>query len=313
MAMSRKVEILMIFEDIIIGFPDFWFQDSMTRYLLMLVQVWILSLVISWIYRLILEKKYKFKTILTILFIPGVILHEISHIIACVLCGVKIRQFQLYDAQNISGWVNTNSLKSPMIAFFVCFAPLIIGVPLIFFIDEFVSGLQISSYVTVLFSYLKISAMCMAGPSYKDNLNFFTTAGKKLSRLFFDIGFLILAFLIYNIIGNTYHLLQFFHPILHFIFIFLIYFILYIAMLIMLKVYKHEKSIYIKKTNYRTGKPSKIEVPKPNKLTFLNPAKKIEQMVVKDTKRKQIIHRDPDFSMNKVDEGYLKTIVDKNF
>ena len=123
----------------VIKLPDFWFSDSILQDLITIGSIWIISGILGFFSSALLRwydqrhgnyalgsRRRLWKTVL---FAPGVMIHELSHLIVLFLTGYKIRKVQLFNSDEVSGFVEPESLepKGFMVTFLVGFAPLLIG------------------------------------------------------------------------------------------------------------------------------------------------------------------------------------------
>ncbi|MCX6808948.1 MAG: M50 family metallopeptidase [Candidatus Berkelbacteria bacterium] len=153
-----------------------------------------------------------------IFLMPGIIIHELSHLIFCVLTGAKVVSVTLFDAEG--GRVEHEKPKLPIIGqLLISFAPFVIGVILIFVLASFLglkgidflglktnitnifglalsflSALRITDWKTWVCLYLILAVSVTLSPSKQDFKNIAITI---LS------GFLIFAaFVFFNINFN---------------------------------------------------------------------------------------------------------------
>lgn len=128
---------------------------------------------------------------------PGVIMHELSHLLACLVTGAKVKEVVLFDREG-GGHVEHEKPLLPLIGqILISIAPFLIGVTLIFLISNFVglksgditlvrsingffhyfqaAALQINfaSWKTLLALYLMLSLAVTMMPSKQDFQNMF--------------------------------------------------------------------------------------------------------------------------------------------
>lgn len=78
-------------------------------------------LLTKFFYKLFYKKGYR------LFIVPGIIIHEISHIIACLLTGAKIKKFSFFTKKG--GYVQHQPSKIPIFGqFFISFTPVLGGI-----------------------------------------------------------------------------------------------------------------------------------------------------------------------------------------
>jgi len=107
---------------------------------------------------------------------PGVILHELSHIIGCTLTGARIKSFQLFSKDG--GFVRHEEPRVPVIGtFIVSIFPLLTGSTILYFALETlrkgalplsIHGVNFSKIIAV---YLLAAVFITMFPSYQDFKN----------------------------------------------------------------------------------------------------------------------------------------------
>lgn len=176
---------------------------------------WLFFLVlISFFLGFLSEKIFTGKKYQIILF-PGVIVHELSHIIGCLITGSSIKEVKMFSPKG--SYVSHTKPKLPLIGnFIVSFAPIIGGILVIMliavvfnynfplvslsvdsFIDSFVSiiGQSVNFIINYyntwqfwLFSYIVLSVIICLVPSKQDLKNSF------ISLIFVLVVVLILCY-----------------------------------------------------------------------------------------------------------------------
>jgi len=145
---------------------------------LWLVVLLSLSFVLNNLWKKILSgKKYY------VFLIPGIMIHELSHALACRLVGAKIDEINLFSQQG--GHVKYRSPKLPILGdMFIGFAPILGGIGVLLFFS-WLFGLQITtiqelpSFIMAnwlnwqfwIFIYLIISIIICLAPSKQDIKN----------------------------------------------------------------------------------------------------------------------------------------------
>jgi hypothetical protein len=136
--------------------------------LLLLVSVLLLSYGVNyWLPRIFTGKTYRY------LIAPGVIVHEYSHAIGCVITGARIRQIRVFDERG--GAVVHEEPRFALGQGIISVAP-IFGAAIIVYalavvlVPSFVGlkELQISSWQFFLFAYLAASITAAMAPSKQD-------------------------------------------------------------------------------------------------------------------------------------------------
>lgn len=137
--------------------------------------------------------------IVKIAFAPGVIVHELSHLIVCKLFGVEILDFTLFQADTISGSIQPINLdnKSPLQLFYIAFAPTFTGTIILYYLfplvsSPFTSNLSLLAYIGV--AYLFISVLVSLHISAEDFGVFFRSfSSANTFRLIRDIVIAVLS------------------------------------------------------------------------------------------------------------------------
>lgn len=133
-------------------------------------------LVLSFILNKILEKiltgkKYHY------FLIPGIMVHELSHALACRLAGAKIREINFLSKNG--GYVKYNSPKIPILGeLLINFAPILGGAGILLFFFWLLNldyrQPNLLSWQFWLFTYLAISIIICLTPSKQDLKNSLT-------------------------------------------------------------------------------------------------------------------------------------------
>lgn len=156
-----------------------------------LVLIIILSMILDFILRQTFHgSKYR------IMVAPGVIIHELSHAIACLITVARVKEINFFD--NKGGYVKHEKSKIPIIGpVIISLAPLMVGIVLVYILSRYVvigsdvelslnlsqsninkiietvlhlNLLNIKSLITL---YLLISIGITMAPSFKDFTNAF--------------------------------------------------------------------------------------------------------------------------------------------
>jgi len=107
---------------------------------------------------------------------PGVILHEVSHLVGCLITGARVKSFQLFSKDG--GFVTHEEPRVPVIGtFVVSIFPLLTGSTILYFASEIlrketirlsVHGLDLSK---IIIAYLMAAVFITMFPSYQDFKN----------------------------------------------------------------------------------------------------------------------------------------------
>ncbi|MFA4942519.1 MAG: metalloprotease family protein [Patescibacteria group bacterium] len=108
-------------------------------------------------------KLYYFYALLTA---PGIVVHELSHALFCVLGGVKIHKINLFRFQKVAGYVVHDEPRGFISSWLISFGPLIVNSYLAMFL--FVQVRPIYNLWDLLFMYLGVVIALQAIPSNGD-------------------------------------------------------------------------------------------------------------------------------------------------
>jgi len=89
----------------------------------------------------------KEKMIYNILYFPGVLFHELAHLLMCLVLGVKVRQFKV-SIRDISGFVVHEVPRSIIMSILIGIAPIILAVLATYFL------LDINHLIKYYFAYV---------------------------------------------------------------------------------------------------------------------------------------------------------------
>lgn len=116
-----------------------------------------------------------------ILFI-GITIHELAHITACLLLGVKIKKAKIFGLE--SGYVvhdQTNAFKGVIIAFFPFFFNILVAIMCAFLINQ-----NYSLFSNIFFIWIGVASLYASVPSVQDS----KTAFNAIKRSYSGKGFL---------------------------------------------------------------------------------------------------------------------------
>ncbi|MFA7253439.1 MAG: hypothetical protein WC107_02705 [Patescibacteria group bacterium] len=184
--------------------------------MLLIIIVFLLSYIIDFLLsRSIFGKRYR------IFVAPGIILHELSHALFCLVTGAKITKVSLFEAEG--GSVEHSAPKLPILGqMMISLAPFITGIVAIYFLAHFIgikpiefsptdlsyekiihyfvasfSAINVSSYRNWIILYFIISIIVTMTPSIQDFKNLL------MSTLVFTLLIILAAQLrLLNFIAN---------------------------------------------------------------------------------------------------------------
>lgn len=114
-------------------------------------------------------------------FFPGIVFHELSHYLACVLVGVNVREVKLFDSEE--AYVMHDLPKHAWQSVVISIAPFVIGtilgLELLFFALESFSKILLLS---ALFYWLGFSIVLFSFPSKTDSMNTFNSVTASLKK-----------------------------------------------------------------------------------------------------------------------------------
>jgi hypothetical protein len=114
------------------------------------------------------------------IFFPGIVFHELSHYLACVLVGVKVKEVRLFDSEE--AFVRHDiprAWQSPVISIAPFVVGTILGLELLVFAFELISRMFLLS---VLFYWLGFSIILFSFPSRIDAMNTFDIVTGSLKK-----------------------------------------------------------------------------------------------------------------------------------
>ncbi len=180
-------------------FPELWFSDEYIQNFLLILGVWFVSTVISMIIRQIIRKKYYLRTLIYIIIAPGVIFHELTHLIACKLFWLKLDRVELFNTDTGSGLIESSEINDigPIINIIISFSPLIMGTACISFLSSIISITFLSPLFLFVLLYIMISLICSTGLSPRDFMMI-------LNSFHLDYGTIIRDLILFSIAMTIY-------------------------------------------------------------------------------------------------------------
>ncbi len=115
---------------------------------------------------------------LSYLLFPGITIHEIAHIVACLVLGVRIRKIKIISFDE--GYVvhdDSRSYKNIIIAIIPFFFNILISIVCIFLIR-----MDINLILKILLVWIAISSLFFSVPSKQDAKNVFKSIKKSYTR-----------------------------------------------------------------------------------------------------------------------------------
>lgn len=163
------------------------------------------------------QLKFHLKIYQIVLF-PGVVIHELSHLLFCLLTGAQVHDVEFFSPTG--GHVTHGRPKIPVIGvFLISLAPFLVGMTLVYFISSQLivfdpSNLTIKLIISkIIIFYLLVAIIISMFPSGKDFKNawpiytaivlisiivgkFFTLSQNKISQAFISVLLTALAILV---------------------------------------------------------------------------------------------------------------------
>jgi hypothetical protein len=123
------------------------------------------------------------RTGLNILFFLGVIVHEFSHLIASLVCGIPVERIEIkwrsYDGFRVAPHGSITTADEPHESFMqglmISFAPLLVSTFIFFGCIDVITIINTSFFIKIFAIFLAISLLLTAAPS-KQDLNVITWA-----------------------------------------------------------------------------------------------------------------------------------------
>ena len=145
------------------------------------------------------------RAISTLLFIPGVVVHEGGHALACLLTGKKIEGIHLGLNEGYVNFDPRTGARTPLASCLVAFAPLLscgtIAIYLWRYVNETNPGMSLTQLV--LFIYLIVAMLYAAVPSGQDCKVAFYAFGERPRVTLIEAVSLIWPLWLPDIIGTT--------------------------------------------------------------------------------------------------------------
>ncbi len=216
-------------EDIEIKLPELWFSEYILSDIMFIINIWLISTAVSMIFNYILRKYPKYTKLFLLCNFPGVVIHELSHLIACLMTRVKILEVRLFIWDSGEGAIGAKiDDRSPITTFFIAFAPVISGSIIVYCAINLIEELEFSLELILLLGWLIISIVLSCGPSFPDIRIFFYSIIRDLKTTMRDFCFIAFSLLIYASIGQNLFFILGNIPFIHFVFIILLQFGLFL-------------------------------------------------------------------------------------
>lgn len=163
-------------------------------YFLILLSISIIS---SCIFTLIIKKQNKnwIIPLIKTLFLPGIIVHELSHFIICKIFSVRISKVVFFSSETISGSIKPINLdeKSPLQLFYIVFSPTFIGIGLIYYISPYIASLTLDVLPSLLLLYFLISVLFTLHISFEDLTVFFQSFKSSKQWVLRDVIIVVIS------------------------------------------------------------------------------------------------------------------------
>lgn len=143
---------------------DFWYW---------VLGIWIISQLVWYLYSF---ARGTVRACLNILFFLGVIVHEFSHLIVSLICGVPVERIEIrwrsYNGYSISprGSITTGDIphRSFMKGLMISFAPLLMSTFLFFGCIDIITVIKTSFFIKIFAIVFAVSLLLTAAPSKQD-------------------------------------------------------------------------------------------------------------------------------------------------
>ncbi len=229
----------------IIKLPSFWFTEAIIQDLITIASIWFISMVFEFLVQLLMKwtnRRIGYydphsigpkprKWIRSIMFAPGVIIHELSHTLILLLTGNKIRRIRLFydnEEDGMGGLVEPEGeVKGFMVTFLVAFAPLLVGSTIVTYIYRYSETIEITMGTFLFLLWIVVSIVVSCGPSGADLNQIRVSVQSSWEKLIRDIVLFGFAVFVYALIGDYSPLFLGQIPLIHFLFILLVQTILY--------------------------------------------------------------------------------------
>ena len=233
--------IFTILEGIYIRIPEFWFSDKVLADLQYIFQIWVFATVSTWFFNLLRSRLPRFRSVITISMLPGIIIHEIGHVLGCLITFTKINKvvFLQRSGNGYSGYVSCKSSdKSPLVNIIISIAPIILGSIIFYYVNQYMEIENLSNLNSALIAYATISVVCVMGPSTQDLKVMFHYVFNDFGKLFKDLCIIGCSVFIYAIYGQNLTELLGEIIFVHFIVILLIVLLINIIITVITKIIK---------------------------------------------------------------------------
>ncbi len=144
----------------------------------------LISLIINFI--LFLKPLKVLKNVISLMFAPGIAIHEASHLFFCKILGTKIVDITYFKPYvcGFQGYVKTEEIESFLKAFLIGIAPAIVNSLLVYLVLKLYVLNFLNPFLT---AYLMFSLIIGARPSIQDILTAFSVAAKYPSRFLSEL------------------------------------------------------------------------------------------------------------------------------
>ena len=115
--------------------------------------------------------------------IIGIIIHELCHLLMCIITNAPVKSVKLLERFNLYGkegekhgyrgniTVNMEKKFTFLQAFLIGFAPLIFSFWLFFYIMDLLFTAELDAYIAIILMFIMVSIVLAAAPSAADLLN----------------------------------------------------------------------------------------------------------------------------------------------
>ena len=165
--------------------------------------------------------------------IVGIIIHELSHALMCIVTNTKIRKIKLLERTDgkssfglkyggrveLKDYVRLTFLQALLIGF----APIYISFWLFFFLWGQLTNPSLDVLIFYIYIFIMISLVLSAAPSFADVLAIFGAFHFDWRYSFYQIGLTLLSITTVWLVVSYYQI-QFFHEIVTYVFVFIGYY-----------------------------------------------------------------------------------------
>ncbi|MHA1341075.1 MAG: hypothetical protein ACTSRZ_13990 [Promethearchaeota archaeon] len=184
-----------------------WFANPLVNLFVISLLIFLTSQIFTIIYKVISKKSNILKFIMKIIAAPGIIIHELSHLFICIILGVKVEKFKLFEAEgsSLGGYVKFNSKKQkgPFIYFFISFFPVLINASIIQYYYDIYYIIPYNSFLIYIWAWIYISAFVSGGSSWNDIAAFLYKGFEKGILVLQDLLLTIISLIIYTLLGAS--------------------------------------------------------------------------------------------------------------